>query len=80
MWMAAFVIGAVLAGAQGEVRTVPKEPGPGELRPGEMVFVNDGACPAGQIKRVVGGSNRAYRTDTERQGSRRQVSCVPRSQ
>ncbi len=33
-----------------------REPGPGGLRPGERVLVDDGSCPRGQIKEVIGGS------------------------
>ena len=54
------------------------EPGEGQLRPGQRVLVDDGSCPAGQIKEVVGGSNRKYRTTIRREGSRRSSSCIER--
>jgi hypothetical protein len=53
------------------------EPGEGQLRPGERVLIDDGSCPAGQIKEVMGGNNRKYRTTTKRPGSVRTIHCVP---
>lgn len=52
--MAAF--GAVLVLASCETTYLKKEPLPGELRPGEVVYVDDGYCPEGQIKKVTGGN------------------------
>lgn len=37
---------------------VKKEPPLGALQPGQVVLVDDGTCPAGQIKRVVGGDHK----------------------
>lgn len=49
-----------------------REPGIGLLKEGEAVLVDDGTCPKGQIKKVVGGNNqRETRTPRRR-------SCVPR--
>ncbi len=47
------VIFATAAQAQ-----VKKEPPLGALKPGEVVMVDDGSCPPGQIKRVVGGDHK----------------------
>jgi len=33
-----------------------REPDPGELRLGQRVYVDDGTCPAGQIKEVAGAN------------------------
>jgi hypothetical protein len=41
-----------------------KEPAAGRLRLGQKVLVDDGTCPAGQIKELTGGSNRKC-TDEE---------------
>jgi hypothetical protein len=30
-----------------------EEPPPGQFRPGQRILVDDGSCPAGQIKQVV---------------------------
>jgi hypothetical protein len=49
---AVLVLAPVSAGAQ----VLKKEPAPGQLANGERVLVDDGTCPAGQIKEVVGGS------------------------
>ena len=41
----------------GHVATALKqEPPMGAMREGEVVLVDDGSCPKGQIKRVVGGN------------------------
>jgi hypothetical protein len=37
--------------------TVKKEPPMGALKPGQVVFVDDGRCPAGQVMRVTGGNH-----------------------
>jgi hypothetical protein len=34
-----------------------KEPPMGQLREGQVVLVDDGSCPAGQIKEVTGGNH-----------------------
>ena len=38
------------------VTILPREPDPGELRLGQRVYVDDGTCPAGQIKEVAGAN------------------------
>ncbi len=58
--------------------TLSRMPRNGALRPGQVVFVDDGTCPAGQIKQVVGGSNRIYQTDVTKPGAPRETSCVAR--
>jgi hypothetical protein len=37
--------------------TLKEEPPMGAMREGQVVLVDDGSCPAGQIKRVVGGNH-----------------------
>ena len=37
--------------------TLKQEPPMGALREGQVVLVDDGSCPAGRIKRVVGGNH-----------------------
>jgi len=36
---------------------VKEEPPMGKMQEGEVLLVDDGSCPAGQIKRVVGGNH-----------------------
>jgi hypothetical protein len=50
-------------------RQMPKD---GVLSPGEVVLVDDGRCPAGEVKQVTGG-NKAKNIP-------REVKCVPRPQ
>lgn len=45
-------------------------PAQGVLRVGEVAYVDDGKCPSGQVKKVIGGSQKA--------GVARQVECVKR--
>ena len=55
-----------------------KEPAEGDLRPGQKVLVDDGTCPAGQIKEVTGGSNRNQIQAAATAGMPRQRNCVKR--
>jgi hypothetical protein len=55
-----FVLLLVLAGANagsasGEI--LKREPPMGALKENEKVLVDDGSCPRGQIKEVVGGNH-----------------------
>lgn len=64
----------LLAGTAGaapasiEVRT--DMPPKGSVRQGEVVYVDDGRCPAGEVKKIIGGN--------EKTGVARQVVCVAR--
>lgn len=49
-----------------------REPDPGELRLGQRVYIDDGSCPAGQVKEVAG----AKMTPS---GIERVRKCVPRN-
>ncbi len=51
-----------------------REPPAGQMRSGQVLLVDDGRCPSGQISRVVGGSNRLGFT-----GSERLRTCIPSS-
>ena len=55
-----------------------QEPGPGKLRVGQTVLVDDGSCPPGQIKQVTGGRNMDPATRASIAGPARQRTCVPR--
>ena len=61
-----------------DAAVLKSEPGEGQLRSGQRVLVDDGSCPAGQIKEVVGGINRKYRTTIRRPGTTRSTSCIAR--
>jgi hypothetical protein len=69
----------LLAQYGGTPRIVETPPGPGQLRQGERVWVNDRSCPAGQIREITGGSNRQQRGGATMPGQERQDRCVPRS-
>jgi hypothetical protein len=54
--------------------TVKQEPPMGAMREGQVLLVDGGSCPTGQIKRVVGGNH------TKLGGTKqvvRTISCVP---
>lgn len=72
-----FIFCVLVIGSVGSASAAPlkQEPAMGALREGQVVMVDDGSCPAGQIKRVVGGNH------TKVGGTKqviRQSSCVPR--
>ena len=72
-----FIFGVLVMSIVGSAFAAPlkREPAMGALREDEVVLVDDGSCPAGQIKRVVGGNH------TKAGGTKqviRQRSCVPR--
>jgi hypothetical protein len=46
-----------------------REPGPADLRLGQRVYIDDGTCPQGQVKEVVGTPS----------GIERARKCVPRN-
>ncbi|MET0604992.1 MAG: DUF6719 family protein [Beijerinckiaceae bacterium] len=52
--VAAAALAAALSGAAGAQGILKKAPMQGVLWAGEIVFVDDGACPRGQIKMVIG--------------------------
>ncbi|MGY3856921.1 DUF6719 family protein [Aeromonas veronii] len=54
------------------VEYLPQDPPPGGLAYGKKVYVDDGQCPASQVKQLIGG-------DAKR-NIPRQVECVPRPQ
>jgi hypothetical protein len=57
--------------ATGASADMPKKmPQDGVLSPGEVVLVDDGRCPAGEVKQVTGG-NKAKNVP-------REVKCVPK--
>ena len=51
------LVGAGLAGPVGAQGVLKHEPPMGQLREGETVLVDDGSCPKGQIKEVIGGNH-----------------------
>jgi hypothetical protein len=60
-----------------QAAVLKQEPAEGTLKPGKRVLVDDGTCPPGQIKEVIGGGNR-NKADQQIAGKIRQVSCIPR--
>ena len=66
----AVVLSLVLAGCQQTM--MQSDPPPGTLAYNAKVLVDDGSCPAGQVKQVTGGNNA--------RGIGRKSECVARPQ
>lgn len=58
--LAATAISAALISAVGAVEILKREPTPGKLLLGEHVYVDDGSCPKGKVKLVIGGAGLPY--------------------
>jgi hypothetical protein len=69
----AAVVAIGLAGAA--LAQVKHEPAMGAMKEGEVVLVDDGSCPKGQISRVVGGNHVKVGGSKKIERTR---SCVPR--
>lgn len=51
--------GLVLATLPADAQTILKrEPAMGALKEGQVVLVDDGKCPKGQVRQVTGGNHR----------------------
>jgi len=54
----AFLIGLSIAlPAVAAAEILKREPGMGLLKPGQRVLVDDGKCPIGQVREVIGGDH-----------------------
>jgi hypothetical protein len=71
--MSALAATGTATSARAEI--LKKEPPMGQLREGQTVLVDDGTCPQGQIKKVIGGNHTKV-------GGTKQIlrnhQCVPR--
>ena len=69
--VAVFVgLAALLPGVGQAVEILKEVPPPGTLPYMKIVYVDDGTCPAGEVKEITGGD--------QRRGIARQVRCVKR--
>lgn len=66
-----FICGAASAVAA-PVEVLKTMPAQGSVRQGDVVYVDDGRCPTGQVKKIIGGNQKT--------GVARQVECVKRPQ
>lgn len=74
----AATIAAALSVASSAAVVVKQEPGTGQFRPGTRVLVDDGSCPAGQIKEVVDTAYGQVPTGQKVAGLRRIRHCIKR--
>lgn len=56
--------------ASAPIQMLKKMPTSGTVRQGDIVYVDDGRCPAGEVKKIIGGDQKT--------GKPRQVECVKR--
>lgn len=56
--VALVVVGFATAATPAAAQVLKKEPAMGRLKPGQRVLVDDGRCPKGQIKEVIGGDHK----------------------
>ena len=56
-WSALAVVTLAAFGNSALAKTIKHEPPIGQMKEGERLLVDDGACPKGQIKEVVGGNH-----------------------
>jgi hypothetical protein len=56
--------------AAAPVEVLKVMPAQGSVRQGDVVYVDDGRCPAGKVKKITGGNQKT--------GVARQVECVKR--
>ena len=52
-----FAVAATAVASQALAEALKQEPPMGQLREGQVVLVDDGTCPAGQIKQVIDGNH-----------------------
>ena len=57
MRITATIVATMLMAGAAEARILKHEPPMGALKEGQRVLVDDGSCPAGQIKEVIGGNH-----------------------
>jgi hypothetical protein len=69
-------VSAVVTPAAVEILT--EEPPMGKLAPGQRVLVDDGSCPSGQIKEVIGGDFFNPDGSKKATGIERKKRCIPR--
>ena len=51
------LLAAVAVPDHARAQIVKREPAMGAMKEGERVLVDDGSCPKGQIKEVIGGNH-----------------------
>lgn len=79
LFMAALLTASVSnAMAQQILKNEPPSGAGSTMRPGEIVYVDNGKCPKGQVLKVTAGSLAGGRNATGATGTPRQRECVPR--
>jgi uncharacterized protein DUF6719 len=75
LFLYVFVPAIALGGQPSLAQVLKTEPAMGQLREGQVVLVDDGTCPKGQIKQVTGGNHVKAGGTKQIERSRR---CIPR--
>jgi hypothetical protein len=68
--LAGVLLTAAGVAASASTEILREMPAKGVVRHGDIVYVDDGKCPAGQVKKIIGGDLKT--------GVSRQVTCVKR--
>jgi Family of unknown function (DUF6719) len=71
------VAAIVLIAPAGHAQVLKTAPAPGTLSAGQRVLVDDGSCPKGQIKEIIGGRN-VLKGSQQHEGAPRQERCIAR--
>jgi hypothetical protein len=61
------VLFSLVASGANAVQLLKHEPGAGQVRSGAVVWVDDGTCPKGKVKRILGGNKKT--------GTARRTTC-----
>ena len=72
---AVFALSAIAFMNSALAKTVKQEPPMGQVREGERLLVDDGSCPGGQIKEVIGGNHVKVGGNKQIERTRR---CIPK--
>jgi hypothetical protein len=56
-WISVSLAGTLAVAAAPADKVVKREPPMGEMTLGQRLLVDDGSCPRGQIKEVIGGDH-----------------------
>lgn len=69
---------SVVASAAGATEILKKEPPVGQLRPNDIIYVDDGKRPKGQVDKVSGGALGGGGKSHRGAAAARTRTCVPR--
>ncbi len=72
--LAALLAAGIVFTTAAIAQVLPREPPMGQLKEGQRVLVDDGSCPPGRIKEVIGGNHTKVGGTKQIERTRR---CIP---